>query len=188
MPYVPEATQRPEQRRPDRGAPTGHMKPLPKVYGHHQLLGYWYIPAAVALALLVAFGIIRAVDSFTGGGDSGSQRAGGGLPTGSATTSATASTTQAAGATTPAPATVTPGSGTSQKFKAGDVVVVIGTGDCLNVRVAAGLSNEKVICLADGEQVTIAGGPEAKDNLQWWKVKTKSGDGWAAEDYLAKKP
>jgi hypothetical protein len=33
--------------------------------------------------------------------------------------------------------------------------------------------------------VTISGGPEAKDGLQWWKVKTAAGDGWAAEDYLA---
>jgi uncharacterized protein YraI len=48
--------------------------------------------------------------------------------------------------------------------------------------------NYAIICLADGEQVTITGGPEATDSLQWWKVKTKSGEGWAAEDYLAKKP
>ncbi len=164
------------------------MKPLPKVYGHHRLLAYWYIPAAVALALLVAFGIIKAVDSFTGGEDSTAQQAGGTSPGGGATTSAATTTTQAAGTTTSIPTTTTPGSVTSQKFKPGDVVVVIGTGDCLNVRVAAGRLNDAIICLADGEQVTISGGPEAKDSLQWWKVKTKSGEGWAAEDYLAKRP
>jgi len=164
------------------------MKPLPKVYGHHRMLAYWYVPAAVALALLVGFGIIKAVDWIAGGGDSNPQPAGGGLPGGAATTGVTATTTQAPGTTTPGTPTATPGSGTSQKFKPGDVVVVIGTGDCLNVRVAAGRSNDAVICLADGEQVSITGGPEAKDNLQWWKVKTKSGEGWAAEDYLAKRP
>jgi hypothetical protein len=130
MPYNPEPTQPPEQRRrPDRGLPAGHMKPLPKVYGHHRLLGYWYIPAAVLLALLVAVGIIKAVDSFTGGDDSAPQQAGGRLPGTGTTAGVAATTTQAAGTTTSTPPTATPGSGTSQKFKPGDVVVVIGTGD-----------------------------------------------------------
>ena len=188
LPYNPEPTHPPEPRRRDHGSPAGHMKPLPKVYGHHRLLAYWYIPAAVALALLVAFGIIKAVDWIAGGDDSDSQGAGSTVPATGATPGAATTTTPAAGATVSSTTTATPGSGSSRKFKLGDAVVVIGTGDCLNVRVAAGRSNDAIICLADGEQVTITGGPEAKDNLEWWKVKTTSGEGWAAEDYLAKRP
>lgn len=195
-PYNPEPTAPPEERRrrPGRRPPAGHhpQKPLPSVYRHHRILRYWYIPAAAAVALGVALGIIWMVDQVTGDGDKKGST-GGSVPATTATAQVTAATTAAAGSPTPKTTatgspTATPGSGTSQKFKPGDVAVVVGTGDCLNVRVAAGRSNDAIICLADGEQVSVTGGPEAKDGLQWWKVKTKSGEGWAAEDYLAKKP
>ena len=37
-------------------------KPMPKVYGGPTILAYWYIPAAVALAIVVAFGVIWGAD------------------------------------------------------------------------------------------------------------------------------
>lgn len=196
-PYNPEpappATER--GRTKVRRAPAGHhpQKPLPSVYRSHRLLRYWYIPAAAALALSVAFGIIWIGDRLAGG--EGEKEAGpvaGNTPTGvpqkDQTPGTPASRSPTPGGTVQASPSATVPGGTSQKFKAGDVAVVVGTGDCLNVRVKAGLSNDAIICLADGEQVAITGGPEARDGLQWWKVRTGSGEGWAAEDYLARKP
>ena len=119
------------------------------------------------------------------GGDSGPSEAqatvtvAGGQQNGGAATSAPAG--DATIAATPTAAT------TSGKFNVGDVLVVTGTGDCLNVRVAPGTSNNAIVCLKDAEEVTVTGGPVAAGDLQWWKVQTKLGEGWAAEDYLVKK-
>ncbi|MGI8925336.1 MAG: SH3 domain-containing protein, partial [Tepidiformaceae bacterium] len=60
--------------------------------------------------------------------------------------------------------------------------------DCLNVRVAAGRTNDAIVCLNDGEVVTVSGGPVAADGFNWWQVKTALGEGWAAEEYLSKRP
>ena len=83
---------------------------------------------------------------------------------------------------TPVPTTAT-GAG---KFRSGDTLVVTNTGDCLNVRVAAGRSNDAIVCVKDGTELTVTGGPESAEELTWWKVRTTLGEGWAAEDYLVK--
>ncbi len=42
--------------------------------------------------------------------------------------------------------------------------------------------------LTNGMSVTILGGPTTGDGLTWWNVRSAlSGDGWVAEDFLAKK-
>jgi len=56
------------------------------------------------------------------------------------------------------------------------------------ILVAPGRTNDAIVCLADGQKVTVLEGPQPADNLQWWKVKTNLGDGWAAEDYLTPEP
>lgn len=178
-------------------SPTGEVagpgKPLPKIYGGNRLTRYWFIPVAVALALVVAFGVIWGVDKLTGGGSAKA------AVTPTVTTAAAAPTGQAGAST--ATVDVSPGSGTnaaagagSTKFHTGDVAVVTGAGDCLNVRVAPGLTNDKgeannaIVCLKDGEEVSVIGGPQSATELEWWNIRTKLGDGWAAEDYLVKKP
>lgn len=162
-------------------------KPMPKVYGRPSILGFWYIPVALALAVVVAFGVIWASDQLFGGDNSASPTA---TPTqeptqaaaATAQPSTAASVTQPAGSPSP-----TRGSGTSTKFGPKDVAVVTGAGDCLNVRTKAGTDNPAIVCLKDGEEVTVVGGPEGANGLQWWNVSTKLGEGWAAEDYLVKK-
>jgi Bacterial SH3 domain len=165
---------------------------MPKVYGRPSIIAYWYIPAAVAVAIVVALGVIWGADQMFGGPDT--SPAAGPTATPPETTAITAiaavspSPAQAdATRTSTGPATPTRGSGTSTKFQIGNVVIVTGAGDCLNVRTAPGRSNDAIVCLKDGEEVTVTGGPESASDLQWWKVSTKLGDGWAAEDYLVKK-
>jgi hypothetical protein len=138
----------------------------------------------------VALGVIWIGDQFAGGGGDTTPVASisttgpgatvaGGQPTQSPATSVAAATGSPSGS---------PTVGGPAKFRAGDVAVVTGTGDCLNVRVAPGTTNDAIICLKDGSEVTVIRGPELNGNLRWWNVKTASGEGWAAEDYLVKKP
>ncbi len=61
-------------------------------------------------------------------------------------------------------------------------VVVVGTGDCLNVREGPGLNQKAVDCIKDGTTIRIAAGPAAGDNIQWWQVQGRSG--WVAADFL----
>lgn len=157
---------------------------MPSIYNRHGLLAFWYVPVAAALAVAVALGVIW-VFAQLGDGDEATPAA----PTTAAGTQA-ASTPGAAparGVGSPTAAT----SGTplaTGKFRVGEAAVVTGTGDCLNVRVAAGRANDAIVCLRDGETVTVTGGPTLIDGLTWWKVKTAIGEGWAAEDYLSKRP
>lgn len=178
--YVPN----PGERHPATG-------PLPKIYGHHRLLGYWYVPAAVLVAIGVALGVIWGAEQLFGSSNSSpadptpavSATAPAAATT--ATTAAPSATTTATAVTgTPTPTVVATATG---KFRAGDVVTVTGTGECLNVRVAPGRDNDAIVCLQDGNTVTITGGPETAGDLRWWKVKTQLGEGWAAEDYLVKR-
>lgn len=167
-------------------------KQLPKVYGRSPLLAYWYVPAAVAVAIVVALGVIWGVDRLFGGGSNGNQPAAFvATPTPASPTASTPSTTVTGTASpgTAAAGTASPtrGTGTSTRFRPGDVATVTGAGDCLNVRTAPGTTNDAIVCLKDGEEVTVTGGPEASGNYQWWKVMTKLGEGWAVEDYLVKK-
>jgi hypothetical protein len=163
-------------------------KPLPRIYERHKIVGYWYVPVAVALAIFVAFGVIWGAERLFGGD---SQPA--------SPQPAPTQTTNGAGAdqtptpvpstpagTTPTPsATATTGPG---KFSAGDILVVTGTGDCLNVRTDPGVENDAIVCIADATEVKVTGGPQPAGGLTWWKVETRLGEGWAAEDYLVKKP
>ena len=177
---------------PPEGDPHAARKPLPKIYDRHGILEYWYVPAALLVVGLVAFGVIWGVGRLTGD-DSSAPSAAGITPGptvqlgGAASPSTAAITPNPASATTPVP------SGTG-KFKQGDTVVVTGAGDCLNVRTAPGRTNEKgevnpsIVCLNDGLEVKVLTGPQIAGDLTWWKVATTLGDGWAAEDYLVRKP
>lgn len=174
--------------------PTGEQmprKPLPQIYERHKIVGYWYVPVAVMLAIVVAFGVIWGAERLFGGdSDTAAPE-----PTPTTTSGAT-------GDQTPTPATqVTPATTTTAtaspsetattgpgKFSAGDTVVVTGTGDCLNVRTNPGVENDAIICIADATEVKVTGGPEEAGGLTWWKVETRLGEGWAAEDYLVVKP
>ena len=77
------------------------------------------------------------------------------------------------------------------KFVVGDKVVVLGTGDCLTVRTAPGTSSPRIApepggCVPDGTLVTITGGPQVSGAYTWWKGSTPIGEGWMAQDFLAK--
>lgn len=184
VPHAPRRYQPPNDQQPVR-------KPLPKVYGQHRLLAYWYMPVAALLAVGVAFGVIWVVGQFTG--DDKSSQASVVLPgTATPTLSPAQASSTAAGtntaATTPTVGRSPTPSGPAGKFKQGDQAVVTGAGDCLNVRVAPGRQNDAIVCLPDGAEVTVTGGPENAGDLRWWKVRTPQGEGWAAEDYLVRKP
>lgn len=175
---------------PPEGEPA--PKAMPKVYGRSPLLAYWYVPVAVLLAIGVALGVIWTSDQLFSSSESSQQPAAATTtappPSVAATPSpASASATAVTSPTAAVSPTPTRGSGTSTKFQPGMVAIVTGAGDCLNVRTNPGRNNDAIICLKDGEEVTVTGGPELSGDLQWWKVKTKLGEGWAAEDYLVKK-
>jgi hypothetical protein len=67
-------------------------------------------------------------------------------------------------------------------LKPGAEVVVIGTGDCLNVREGPALNQAAVDCIADGTKIKVAAGPADSDGIAWWQVEGRSG--WVAADYL----
>ena len=179
---------------PPEGDASTARKPLPKIYNRHGLLEYWYMPAALLVVALVAFGVVWGVGRLTADD-----------PPTPASNITPGPTQQLGGAVTPtagaSPATTpkaavsgTPPANGIGKFKQGDVVVVTGAGDCLNVRTAPGRTNAKgevnpsIVCLNDGTEVKVLAGPETASDLTWWKVATTLGDGWAAEDYLVRKP
>jgi hypothetical protein len=163
---------------------------LPKIYDRHPLFGYWYVPVAVLVAIFVAFSVIWVVGKFTGdddpqqaGNSTPAPTTGGGAATTPQPTSASASNTPAGSNTAAVPST---GPG---KFKGGDRVLVTGAApECLNVRVKAGRDNDAIVCVDEGTELRVTGGPETASELTWWKVQTELGEGWAAEDYLSLKP
>jgi len=189
----PEVTPPSPPRRyvPPPGDPVPR-KPLPRIYERHRLLGFWYVPVAGALAIGVAFGVVWLSGQLFGGDSKPAAPA----PTvtatapGSSTSAATPSASPSA-AQTATTATTTPAATASTgpgKFSAGETLTVQGTGDCLNVRTDPGVENDAIVCIADGTEVRVTGGPRAAGGLTWWKVETRLGEGWAAEEYLAKKP
>lgn len=171
--------------------PPGEQMPrrqMPKIYEGHPLFAYWYVPAAILVAVFVAFSVVWVVGKFTGG-DSGQARqetpvatpVGGG---GGETPVPSVSVGPTVGGTVTALPSTGPG-----KFKGGDTVVVSGAApECLNVRVKAGRENDAIVCVQDGTEFRITGGPETANELTWWRVQLETGEGWAAEDYLIKKP
>lgn len=67
-------------------------------------------------------------------------------------------------------------------LQVGATVVTAGTGNCLNVRVAPGLKEAAVDCLADGTELVLEEGPVEVDGFQWWRPRGRSG--WVAGDWL----
>jgi len=67
-------------------------------------------------------------------------------------------------------------------LRPGAEVVVVGTGQCLNVREGPALNQAAVDCINDGTRIRLASGPADADNRQWWQVDGRSG--WVAADYL----
>ncbi len=191
-PYVVDERETSRRRyRPPADSPLS--KQLPSLYGNHRWLGYWYIPAAAVVAILVAGAVIFAAEKIFGE-DGGS----GGRPPAAVVTTAEASpanatatraASQPAGTATAAvTGTASPGAG--GKFQIGEAVIVTGAGqgECLNVRTAPGRSNDSSVCVPDNTELTVRGGPENAGDLRWWRVQTLQGEGWAAEDFLARKP
>jgi hypothetical protein len=162
-------------------------KAMPQIYDRHPIFGYWYVPVAALLAILVAVGVIWSVGKLTGGD---SNKAGESTPVPTVSGGGTATAQTSASASASAVTSVTPSAVASTgagKFKGNDIVVVTGTGECLNVRVKAGIENDAIVCVKDGTDLVVTGGPESAGGLTWWKLKTDLGEGWAAEDYLALK-
>lgn len=85
-----------------------------------------------------------------------------------------------------------PGSGTnpppSTGIAVGDVVTVVGTGgEGLNIRSGPALTAPILTTVAQGNALTVIGGPEAANGFTWWNVQTAGGlAGWAAGQFLAK--
>lgn len=182
---APPGTQIPQRRYVPPPYEAGPRQ-MPRVYGGHPLLRLWYVPVGLVLAGAVAFGVVWFAGLFTGGGSTPAATATP-PPTLAAATGTTplpaAATTTGQPATTSSSPAATTGPG---KFTAGEALVVTGTApDCLNVRTGPAITNPAIVCLADGEKVTVTGGPEAAGGLTWWQVNTKLGEGWAAQDYLA---
>jgi hypothetical protein len=187
----PAAVPRPRAkagRYPDlTGAQNGGA--LPRIYPGHRYLQYWYLPAASALAVLIAVAVIWVGDRLLGGDGDKAEAAVEQSPT----PAASETTTVQAASTTPGLPTRTPSdaapSSTSiaapGEIAAGAEVVVVGTGDCLNIRTGSGLSNDVIACLPDGTEMTVLGGPIEADGLVWWQVESDLGTGWGAADYLA---
>ena len=164
-------------------------KPLPKIYDGHPLLRYWYVPAAIVIAIVVAMSVIWLAGKIRGGGDGNDDQSGQQTPVATLAPGGnqTPSPSTTAGPTTSASPTAAPSTGAG-KFTGGDTLLVVNTGGCLNVRVDAGLANDAIVCVEDGTELVVTGGPKESDGLTWWKVRTELGEGWAAEDYLSKKP
>jgi hypothetical protein len=64
----------------------------------------------------------------------------------------------------------------------GAVVIVGGTGTCLNVRVSPSIKADAVDCIADGEKIVLEQGPVEADGFEWWQPQGRSG--WVASDWL----
>lgn len=65
----------------------------------------------------------------------------------------------------------------------GNVATVAENG--LNMRAGASTSADIVTTLAQGQQVSIIGGPEEADGFSWWQVELADGtQGWVAADFL----
>ena len=176
----------------------GLRSPMPRVYGGSGLLQYWYVPVAALLALAVAAGVIFAADLLLGGEDGQAAAVVTGSPVAfEAATAAAAASPKATGNAAGSPAAGPAGAAAQGKFKPGDTVLVAGaggsSGDCLNIRTAPARGNDNSIaCVPDGTELTIRAGPDVSGDLRWWKVQppanVSQGEGWVAEEYIARKP
>ncbi len=66
-------------------------------------------------------------------------------------------------------------------LEVGEMVVVFGTGDCLNVREEPRIDAPVNFCRPDGWKMVIQGGPVEEGGFTWWRL---GGEGWAVQDYL----
>lgn len=163
-------------------APTRARRRLPgdlALYRRTRWLRFWYIPAAVGVAVAVAFAVIAAADWLFGGGDGPSSPAPP-TPVGTVEGTPVAEPTRPSASPTPTEATSTP----VGRFARGNWLVVTGTGDCLNLRSEPSLQGQVIACLPDGTEVQVLGGPRDADGYRWWRLATPQGDGWAVENYL----
>ncbi len=173
--------------------PAATRKPMPDgLYRGQGWLQYWYVPAAGLVVVGVAALVIFVIGALTGGGGDDDDRQGAvfvASPTPEATLAPTQATTTTASPTvgTPAASPSATARPTGGRYQIGQVLVVTGAGDCLNVRTEPDRTTPApaIVCLSDGETVTVTGGPRNTDNFTWWQVNTKLGEGWAVEDYLA---
>ncbi|MFQ5382021.1 MAG: hypothetical protein ACE5EF_10415 [Dehalococcoidia bacterium] len=197
---VPEAPRRVRYGRYEPLETVPVKRPLPSIYRRHRVLGLWYIPAALLLGAAVAVGVVLAVDYFAGDGS--------GAPAGLSTATlppATGTAVSGTIAVTPSPSVPPPSSTPATiaatpspsitplpgqfLFGPGDRVVIVGTGDCLNVRDAPSTSGVRLSCIGDGVEATILSGPAEGDGYKWWHVRAAGvAEGWVVEDYLSRAP
>lgn len=179
-------------------------KPMPGIYKERRWLQYWYLPVAGLIALLVAGGVVYGANLLFGGGDDDdgedvpavvdasptvATSATTEVETPGATAEATTEPGETPGAEMTAGATAIPtGPPTGGRFEIADILVVTGAGDCLNVRVGPDRLQPAIVCLKDGSEVAVTGGPQQADSFTWWQVVTPLGEGWAVEDFLREKP
>ncbi len=67
-------------------------------------------------------------------------------------------------------------------FGAGDTVRVVD--GSLNLRASPSLTSPVITVLADGTRLTVTGGPVTTDGYTWYAVRSASGEGWCAGEYL----
>lgn len=67
-------------------------------------------------------------------------------------------------------------------FEAGQIVRIVNTQSCLNVRTYPGVSAPVWSCLPDGSELRLVLGPVYSDTMWWWAA---SQEGWVGEPYLA---
>ncbi len=196
---VPEAPRRVRYGRYEPLETVPVRRPLPSIYRRHRILGLWYIPAALLLGAAVAVSVVLGADYLAGdGGDDPAALPSPTVPPATGTVSSGAGSATPAPPATPHPtntpstpvATATPSITPLPGqflFGPGDRVVVVGTGDCLNVRDAPSTRGPVVSCVGDGIEATILSGPAEGDGYQWWYVRAQGyAEGWVVEDYLGR--
>jgi hypothetical protein len=66
----------------------------------------------------------------------------------------------------------------------GDEVVVIGVGDCLNIREQPTQQGKQLNCVPDGTKAIIQDGPKDAETFRWWRIAGDGFNGWAAGAWL----
>lgn len=103
-----------------------------------------------------------------------------GTPTETTTPTATRPAPTATASVTPSPTVP------AAPIGVGGLVVVVGTdGLGISLRAGPGISYDRVAILADGERLTVIGGPEGEADSFWWQIKGADGlEGWANARFL----